>query len=90
MMSVAITARDWALGRYDWLRNRLKRKPTTGDIGMVGKIGTAQSEIDKTGKIFVHGEYWDVESKHKIAEGEQVRVTKVDGLLLEVEPVSNI
>lgn len=68
----------------------LKRKPTTGDIGMIGKIGTAQSEIDKTGKIFVHGEYWDVESKHKIAEGEQVRVIRVSGLLLEVEPVSKI
>ncbi len=66
----------------------LRRKPTTGDIGMVGKIGTAQSEIDKTGKIFVHGEYWNVQSRHKVAEGEQVRVTAVHDLLLEVEPVS--
>ena len=28
MMSAAITARDWVLGRYDWLRDRLKRKQT--------------------------------------------------------------
>ncbi len=36
------------------------KKPTTGEEGMVGKLGTAESEIDGTGKVFVHGEYWDV------------------------------
>jgi diguanylate cyclase (GGDEF)-like protein len=29
MMSVAITARDWVLGRYDWIRDHLNRKPTS-------------------------------------------------------------
>jgi membrane-bound serine protease (ClpP class) len=65
-----------------------RSKPTTGDIGLVGEIGTAQSEIDGRGKIFVHGEFWDVRSQHKIAEGDEVRVTRVRGLVLEVESVS--
>ena len=64
------------------------KKPTTGEEGMVGKLGTAKSEIDGTGKVFVHGEYWDVRSKHKIAEGQAIRVTGVQDLILEVEPVS--
>ncbi len=68
----------------------LRGKPTTGDIGLIGEIGTARTEIDKTGKVFVHGEFWDAKSKHKIAEGEQVRITGIHGLLLEVEPVSEI
>lgn len=55
---------------------------------VVGEIATARSEIDGTGKVFVHGEFWDVKSQHKIAKGEQVRVTCVYGLTLGVEPVS--
>jgi membrane-bound serine protease (ClpP class) len=65
-----------------------RSKPTTGDIGLAGEIGTAQSDIDGTGKVFVHGEFWDVKSQYKIAKGDRIRVTSVHGLLLEVEPVS--
>jgi membrane-bound serine protease (ClpP class) len=65
-----------------------RSKPTTGTIGLAGEIGTAKSDIDGTGKVFVHGEFWDVESQYKIAKGDRVRVTSVHGLLLEVEPVS--
>ncbi len=62
-----------------------RRKPTTGDVGMIGTFGTTRSEIDGTGKVFVHGELWNVRSTEKIAEGQSVRVTNVDGLVLEVE-----
>jgi membrane-bound serine protease (ClpP class) len=65
-----------------------RSKPTTGDIGLAGEIGMVQSDIDGTGKVFVHGEFWDAKSQYKIAKGERVRVTSVHGLLLEVEPVS--
>ena len=63
-------------------------KPTTGTVGMVGEIGTAATEIDGTGKVFVHGEFWDVRSQNKITKGEQIRVTGIHGLVLDVEPVS--
>lgn len=63
-------------------------KPTTGDMGLVGEIGTAQTEIEGTGKVFIHGEFWDVTSRHKINRGEKIRVTGIQGLVLEVEPVS--
>lgn len=63
-------------------------KPTTGDVGMVGEIGTAATEIDGTGKVFVHGEFWDVRSQNKITKGEQIRVAGIHGLVLDVEPVS--
>jgi membrane-bound serine protease (ClpP class) len=65
-----------------------RSKPTTGDIGLAGEIGTAKSDIDGTGKVFVHGEYWDAKSQYKIAKGDRVRITGVQGLLLDVEPVS--
>jgi membrane-bound serine protease (ClpP class) len=65
-----------------------RSKPTTGDIGLAGEIGTAQSDIDGTGKVFVHGEFWDAKSQYKIVKGDRVRVMSVHGLLLDVEPVS--
>jgi membrane-bound serine protease (ClpP class) len=65
-----------------------RSKPTTGVVGLVGEIGTAQSDFDERGKVFVHGEFWNVTSQVKISKGDRVRVTRVDGLHLEVEPVS--
>jgi membrane-bound serine protease (ClpP class) len=64
------------------------RKPFTGDVGLVGKIGTAETDIDGKGKVFVHGEFWDVRSQNKIAKGEAIRVTAVHDLTLDVESVS--
>jgi len=63
-------------------------KPMTGEQGMIGEIGTAATEIDGTGKVFVHGEFWDVRSQNKITKGEQIRVTGIHSLVLDVEPVS--
>jgi len=65
-----------------------KRKATTGEQGLIGELGTASTEIDGSGKIFVHGEYWDVSSSEKVDKGARVRVTGMDGLVLRVEPVS--
>ena len=66
----------------------LRRKPTTGDQGMIGEVGTASTDINGGGKVFVHGEYWNVSAGQRIGKGERVRVTGIDGLVLRVEPVS--
>ena len=66
----------------------MKRKPVTGAQGMIGQVGTASTDIDGRGKIFVHGEYWDTLSQIKIAQGARIQVTGIDGLVLRVEPFS--
>ena len=66
----------------------MKRKPVTGAQGMIGQVGTASTDIDGRGKIFVHGEYWDALSQIKIAQGARIQVTGIDGLVLRVEPFS--
>jgi membrane-bound serine protease (ClpP class) len=63
--------------------------PVTGQEGLLGEIGTARTEIDREGKIFVHGEYWDARAKERIAEGAKVKVVGIDGLVLDVKPVEN-
>jgi membrane-bound serine protease (ClpP class) len=60
-------------------------KVTTGVEGIRGEIGTALTEVNLEGKVFVHGEYWNARSAEPIAAGERVRVRSVDNLLVEVE-----
>jgi membrane-bound serine protease (ClpP class) len=66
-----------------------RQAPVTGQEGLLGKIGTARTEIEGKGKIFIHGEYWDARAKERIAEGARVKVVGIDGLVLDVEPVVN-
>jgi len=55
---------------------------------LIGLVGTASTDIDGSGKIFVHGEYWDALSQAEIAQGARVQVTGIDGLVLRVVPFS--
>jgi membrane-bound serine protease (ClpP class) len=74
------------LVRLVYLSNRTKS--LTGQEGMIGETGVAVSDIHKDGRVLVHGEYWNAFSQSPIAANSRIRVTKVHGLRLEVEPVS--
>jgi membrane-bound serine protease (ClpP class) len=63
-------------------------KVVTGDSGMIDTIGVVQTPLTPEGKILVRGEYWDAVSSTPLQPGSQVRVTRVDGLTLRVEPVA--
>jgi membrane-bound serine protease (ClpP class) len=63
-----------------------RRQPLTGAKGLVGEFGEAAVALEPSGKVFVHGEYWEAISRAPIPKGGRVRVVKVVGLLLEVEP----
>ncbi len=74
LMSIAVRAR----------RNKI----VTGEQGMIGEIGIAQTTLAPAGKVFVHGELWDAVSPVPIPVGERVVVRQVDGLTLRVDPVA--
>ena len=61
-------------------------KVVTGTAGMLGEIGVAYTPLSPAGKVFVHGEYWDVDSTLPVEKGAQVKVIAVDGMRLKVEP----
>jgi len=67
------------------LRSR-REKPITGAEGLVGEIGEAVGALGPDGKAFVHGEFWDATSRAAVAAGARVRVLRVDGKRLVVEP----
>jgi membrane-bound serine protease (ClpP class) len=70
------------------LRSR-KWKTATGREEMIGAQGVAVSAIQNgsEGMIRIHGELWRAISSHPVPEGKPVRVVRIEGLKLYVEPV---
>jgi membrane-bound serine protease (ClpP class) len=61
------------------------RRAFTGREGMVGDVGTAQTDLSPSGKVFVHGEIWEAEAAEPVAKGEKVKVVEVlDNLKVRV------
>ena len=61
-------------------------KVATGPESMIGETGMAKTEISGAGQVFVHGEWWSARADEPIAGGREVKITRVDGLTLTVEP----
>jgi membrane-bound serine protease (ClpP class) len=66
-----------------------RAKVTTGQQGMIGEVGVARSDLAPSGTVFVHGELWSAYSPRPVVNGQRVRVIRVDGLHLEVEPLGD-
>ena len=64
-------------------------KSATGKEEMVGEEGLVTIAVPAGGEgmIRVHGELWRAFSKDRVEEGTKVRVLRVQGLKLEVEPI---
>jgi membrane-bound serine protease (ClpP class) len=65
-----------------------KMVPVTGESGMLNEVGQALSSIDPggIGRVRTHGEIWTATATEPVTEGDTVRVTAVQGLLLTVRP----
>lgn len=62
------------------------RKAITGREGLIGETGTAQTDLNLSGKVFVHGEIWNAEANEFIPKGTKVQVIEVlDGLKIRVK-----
>lgn len=66
-----------------------RTRATTGREGLIGAEGEVTGRLDPQGQIFVHGEIWRARCDARpVEKGEQVRVSGVSGLVLQVEPVT--
>jgi len=87
IFSVALSAAV-IMGALTFLISRVwRRRPETGASGLVAEEGTALTDLDPDGRVFVHGEYWNAHARSPVRKGARVRVAAVAGLLLEVEEV---
>jgi membrane-bound serine protease (ClpP class) len=67
------------------LLKSLRQKVSTGDAGMIGLVGVADSEIFGSGRVKVRGEYWSASSPVPIAAGRRVRIVAIENLTVKVE-----
>jgi membrane-bound serine protease (ClpP class) len=61
--------------------------PVVAASTVVGQIGETRSPVHNEGTVYVGSELWSARSAEPIAEGRRVRVLRLDGLTVEVEPV---
>lgn len=65
-----------------------RKKPTTGQEGLIGETATAITNLNPFGEVSVHGEIWKAESlRGNIGEGEKIKVTGIENLLLKVDKI---
>jgi membrane-bound serine protease (ClpP class) len=68
----------------------MRRKVRTGREAMLGRNGLVIEDIDPEGKIRCASEIWNATTQGRsLLKGEKVKITRVKGLTLLVEGMSN-
>ncbi len=81
------TAAALVLAGIVWLFNRARQRPVvTGAEQMVGSYAEAVNDFEGSGTVRFGGEMWNARAPVPIRAGQRVRIVRMEGLLLHVEP----
>lgn len=70
-----------------WFAVRSRDRPVvSGQEEMVGAHAEALHDFDTRGQIWVHGERWTARTSTPVTAGQSLKVVRVDGLTLHVQP----
>ncbi len=65
----------------------MRWRQSTGSEELVGRVGEVTEPVELGhGMVRIEGELWQASAAQQIPRGARVRVNKVDGLTLHVEP----
>jgi membrane-bound serine protease (ClpP class) len=67
--------------------NARRRPVVSGREQLVGAFAEATQDFDREGYVHVRGENWFAVTATPVKRGEHLKVTKMDGLTLSVEPI---
>lgn len=87
---IAPTAITFSLFFYFVVRAALRTRhmpPSTLSQAALGAVGYATTALAPSGVVQVASETWSADAVTPVAKGQKIRVVKVDGLRLKVEPV---
>jgi membrane-bound serine protease (ClpP class) len=66
---------------------RSRQRPVvTGAEQLLGESAVALRDFARSGPVRVRGEIWNAVARAPVKEGQRLRIVRVDGLTLEVEP----
>jgi membrane-bound serine protease (ClpP class) len=63
-----------------------KRAVVSGSDELIGMKAEVLEDFDGKGRVRTHGELWQASTRVPLQKGQRVRITGMDGLILEVEP----
>jgi membrane-bound serine protease (ClpP class) len=84
ILAVAVVSVLFFVGILSYVLKAQRLAVRTGKEALMGETGIALTRIAPTGKVSVHGEYWDAESSEPIEQGERIVVTELLGLKIKV------
>lgn len=68
-----------------------KSRYFSGLEGMIGEHGRAVTALKPSGRVYVHGEYWDAHAKQPITEGSEIEIVQAEpNLKLLVRAVGSV
>ena len=71
-----------------YVASRSMRRPVvTGEQTMVGQTAEVLNAFDREGMVRIGGELWNAHTSAPVSAGQQVRVAKVQGLSVWIEPI---
>jgi membrane-bound serine protease (ClpP class) len=88
VVSVSAVSGLFLLWLVTYLVRLRRRGAVSGKGSILRGIGTAMESFTGEGKVWLEGEAWAAVSDVPIEKDQQVIVTRIDGLTLEVEPAS--
>lgn len=89
ILSIATAAAALVFGTV-WLAVRARKAPIVSGAEQLPRLpATALEDFAHDGDVWVRGERWRARSTIPIKKGQTLRITRVDGLTLEVAPAAN-
>jgi membrane-bound serine protease (ClpP class) len=88
VISLALVAALLIIWLASYLVKLRRRGAVTGRGSIIGGIGVAMQDFTGKGKIWLEGEAWAAHSDVPITKDQEVFVTAMNGLVLEVKPAA--
>jgi membrane-bound serine protease (ClpP class) len=86
VIALALVAALFIIWLASFILRLRRRGAVSGSGSIIGGIGKAMHAFDGDGKIWLEGEAWAARSTVAVARDQDVIVTNMEGLTLDVEP----
>lgn len=87
IVSFSALSAVFVLGIIGMALKARQRAVVSGQEQLIGASGTVLEDFEGDGRIHIHGENWHAKSVQPLKRGQAVRVIRIDGLILHVEPI---
>ena len=89
VVTLAVAMGGILLWMVSYLLRLRRRGPVSGRESILSGVGVAEESFQGDGHIWLESESWAAHSEKPIKKGQQVSISNMDGLVLDVEPIAS-